>query len=406
MEDLNLPVLMLKTNNQIKALKVDELRKACKVLGVSGYSKLKKDALVDLVISEINEQRNLLNQLPTVESASEVTHLPSKEPDKVIYIDNKPYEAFARPHLERILGDCTGMKLDEFELHIKKVCADTLIPLLVKYGARTLVGSVTAKMQGSKSFRLDHVHTTKGQIYDVKLHEDPEVSASRQRLFVAQWKETISSLRNSINSQSDQRVTSYTDKKVLKPEVDNVSLVNWGRENLTNPSFMVRGIALAILSGRRMVEIHGTSTYELVDGNFIRIHGLAKTKTVGATGVFVPLCEPELWLNSINGMTRGKSHETVNEVISRNYSRSYKKLFESWGLEKFKDTRDVYANTCYETIVSSNRFEKPETTLKALMCHFSGTATNFYVKLKACPMPELLHVFTAYEDLRTTKGVR
>ena len=66
---------------------------------------------------------------------------------------------------------------------------------------------------------------------------------------------------------------SYTCEAI--DSIDSFAIVQWAISNLNHQKYIVKGLALSLLSDRRTIEIYGTTQYKL-DSIGIRAIGIVK----------------------------------------------------------------------------------------------------------------------------------
>ena len=182
-------------------------------------------------------------------------------------------------------------------------------------------------------------------------------------LLYSKYKETI----QDINSEYDLIVN--PDKKDRIRDLNSEAIVNWAIDTLENDDRWHRvSLALAVVSGRRMVEIHGENRdFEIGNGLITPIvngraidkcykfpqtlvfTGQAKTKSKDDLSFQIPvLCDPQLFINRWQNLPPERLNLTptiVNKRVSTAISTATKKLRAELGLKSYKDSRDVYGDT-------------------------------------------------------------
>lgn len=167
-----------------------------------------------------------------------------------------------------------------------------------------------------------------------------------------------------INLEYDRSV--QPEKKEFIATIDHQKILNWAIATLKNESRWHRvSLALAVVSGRRMVEIHGEDRgFDIGNGIIIPIvngreidkvynfpqtlifSGQAKSRSRNDINFEIPvLCDPQLFIarwQSLPPERLNQDSTTVNRVISSAISTATKKLRPELGIKKYKDSRDIY----------------------------------------------------------------
>lgn len=122
------------------------------------------------------------------------------------------------------------------------------------------------------------------------------------------------------------------------------------------------GIALGLITGRRMGEVHGYSTFEPVDDTHVMFINQLKTKMVDTKTYIIPVTDTELVIHLEQKLRLlGRRKHTlaqINHTISPSYNRN-SEGFTSIGLDTFRDTRIVY--TLYH-----NHYTRPDNYSRAM----------------------------------------
>ena len=108
------------------------------------------------------------------------------------------------------------------------------------------------------------------------------------------------------------------------------------------------GVALALLTGRRLAELFGEAVFEKVDETTVRFTGQLKVKARGDIGGYeIPVIDADLvieldrWLEAAD--RKHITPDRVNKNISVAFSRNKVQHLDIVGLAAFKNTRDAYA---------------------------------------------------------------
>ncbi len=203
-----------------------------------------------------------------------------------------------------------------------------------------------------------------------------------------------------INTEYDRLVN--PEKKARVSDLNTDAIVNWAIETLKNDDRWHRvSLALAVVSGRRMVELHGENRHFEVGNGIITpivndraldktyqfpqtlvFTGQAKTKSKDDLSFQIPvLCEPQLFLERWNNLPPERLNldpTIVNKRVSTLISNATKKLRASLGIKAYKDSRDIYSNMVMVYFDSTNDLsDKEREILKGhLLGHEMRIATS------------------------------
>lgn len=350
---------------QIKSLTVAELKACCKALNLRGYSRLNKISLIDLVYrasdierqSLINSESDRLNNSDRSIEAKKIKRRENalKEHPINIAIFNKLLRK--------------GLNSETIANTVFKICSDN-------YADLTVAKNCTQRL----NIVLPETNLSPKEQSEVKSH----------------WRKLVYAINYARKEQENLLLKSYAREAI--DTLDSRAIVDWAISNLTNDKYIIKGLALAVLSGRRMIEIYGDTQYQSFSVG-IRAKGLAKkSDNQNDECIFIPLCDRTLWLKSLKSLESiGKrllDKKQVNGSISKLTSRHFPKHLQELKVEKFKDCRDVYAAIVYQTFQLVARDSIPFT--KAVMGHETQESTAYYRKFDCEPMTELQQIFKEY----------
>jgi hypothetical protein len=186
-----------------------------------------------------------------------------------------------------------------------------------------------------------------------------------------------------------------------KTKLDGNKIINWAREIVESAAKketkLITGwyqvtLALAILSGRRMEEIHGQSEhfpivnryYELRENNTIFINQLAKNPAnIGF--VFTPLIDSETWFKAFNNLPDSKlglMENKVNQIVSSVLSKKLKNTYKELGIKQYKDSRDFYIAYRVKTEYKENKtnYNNESDFVQSIIGHNAKNSGHSYEK--------------------------
>jgi hypothetical protein len=198
------------------------------------------------------------------------------------------------------------------------------------------------------------------------------------------WDKLIRPINYARCDLDTQRKKSYSEK--AEKSIDAKPVIEWALENLNSTKQVYLGLALSILSGRRMVEIFGTSKYSLGQQNGILIEGIAKKKETQTNFCeFIPLVDSKLWLHHLERLEsmgyRNKTPRQINDSVARMASRDFPEMLKNVDVNKFKDARDFYAGFVYATF-NKRGVNIPLVFTQYIMGHDSSDSTAYYQKFE------------------------
>ena len=339
------------TERQIDGLKKQDLLEICKyVLKIKRYSSLKKSELVKLVFSTTNMRRNELinNELELKINQEKVlqkvvsgentgrTNVPTDVESVVMNLVNnghKPYQ-IARELFNIIKINSDNKTLSIANNYSKKL--ENVLKLKSNEINKNLVENSPYKM-GDIDFQgnlitCESPYTFTGQIYEF-------------------WKKECKSGRDIYQNKVRERL--ITSTKIAKNGYININpVIEWAIDQIENGKNIVhQSLAFSILTGRRRVEVFGTTEY-FVGNVGIICKGLAKKKDEKSDEYFeiLPLYDKNKLVDFINNHPKRGFDETtvarnINVLINRNFPMSLRDL----GIDKYKTSRDFYASVLVAT---------------------------------------------------------
>ena len=195
------------------------------------------------------------------------------------------------------------------------------------------------------------------------------------------------------NKEYGQKVEGYGTPETML-EINGSVVVNWCQKILTdyinnpNPDKDWQGVslALALTSGRRMDELHGTCRFFIVSDNKLKSVGLSKKSDDNSVLISPCLVNNELWLNTYNRLPdkrKGLTNIKVNQNISKLVSDSLKaKVYPELGINQYKDSRDFFVAYLLKNEWDVDKHGSQLSYAKSLLGHDSKKITISYEKIK------------------------
>jgi hypothetical protein len=196
-----------------------------------------------------------------------------------------------------------------------------------------------------------------------------------------------------VNKEYGQKVEGYGTPETML-EIDGSVVVNWSEKVLTdyinnpNPDKDWQGVslALALTSGRRMDEIHGTCRFFAVSDNNLKSVGLSKKSDEDSVLISPCLVDNQLWLYAYNRLPekrKGLNNIKVNQNISKLVSDSLKtKIYPDLGINQYKDSRDFFVAYLIKNVWDVDKHGSQLNYAKNLLGHDSKKITLSYEKIK------------------------
>ena len=358
--------IALMSLEQIKSLRVSDLKDCCKLLGLRGYSKLTKPLLIETLFNASDVERQAI--------------VATKE-ESVTATEKKAQQAKIERR-EKMLSQHPINVIAINTLRDKKKLEPSAIASILFKVCCQFYADITVAKECTKKLNLILPKTT--------------LTQEEQKQIKETWGEQVYAMNFARKELEKTLLRSYALK--AEKSINTEEVIDWAITNLYHKNRLIRGITLAILSGRRMVEIYGDTQYKLGDVGIIAEGVAKKSNAESDVCEFVPLCDRNEWLEALNGMEkRGYTKKQVNANISSEMSKKFPEDLKELGVEKFKDTRDVYAAIAYQTFQLVVRDAIPFT--KKVMGHNSQESTSYYHKFDCKPLDSLKDEFKAFTRL-------
>lgn len=384
--------LALKTKDTFEGMTVKELKESCKVLGLTKYSKQTKPVLLERVWKATEPLRlKVYTENAIAQQKAEQDELAQARKQARGAVE---YEVFGKEHIKQAFSDYEG--------DLERTAVSLYTKAMLTHKPVTILKTLTSKL--------------KRQLELIEFHSDPIYDRHMKDTFYNQhWMKLMKPIRALEQSKDAVRINSYASKSTDKLALDSDEIIEWGLTHLDAENQLIRGIALAVLSGRRMVEVFGLTTFEQA-GDFIHADGLAKKNPEGDTDCyFIPFCDPSDWFKSLSGLIRGYDlidgledetalKKKINGSLSKLYSRHHKTIFEDFGLifdrgkvGSYKDLRDVYAGVVFQTFKTiADSEDGAMDRTQQNMGHSNAEATKYYRKYDVKPLTAKKPIFESY----------
>ena len=196
-----------------------------------------------------------------------------------------------------------------------------------------------------------------------------------------------------VNKEYGQKVEGYGTPETML-EINGSVVVNWCEQTLTNyinnpnPDKDWQGVslALALTSGRRMDELHGTCRFFTVSDNNLKSVGLSKKEDKNSVLISPCLVDNKLWLDAYNRLPekrKGLDNMKVNQNISKLLSDSLKTTtYPELGIRVYKDSRDFFVAYLIKKVWDVDKHGSQLNYAKNLLGHDSKKITLSYEKIK------------------------
>ena len=198
-----------------------------------------------------------------------------------------------------------------------------------------------------------------------------------------------SSIKGELNALEKKKATTREGSEYITVDTDSIrSFCEVVLEEPDKFTWHRISIALAATSGRRASEIHGTCRFEL-DGEKVKAIGLTKKATNDAEFSFKPLwVTSEQWLDAYNKLPAERVNQTnaiVDGRIRKLIMDSCGSLLNSWNLKSYHWLRSFYI--CYRVDTEHDRRlhgSEPK-FVSEIIGHDNQDAGAFYNKLNTKP---------------------
>lgn len=334
---------------------------------IKGISKLKKAKLIDAIL----ELTKPLKEKQLRDTAISMELMSEFDIDESFlnraYVENLPPEYTA---------DVVAKKL--LDLHEKGVITASTMAKTKMKNLRVILDSVKLADSNSSEWCNETYKLVREQI---KVH-DREVN----RQYNEETKETY--------GDSDKGGLVFLDKDKIIDWMNDT--IDWAieQDNLEKGWHKV-SFALALATGRRMVEIHGTTKFEKVDENHLKTIGLAKKESDDVELVSPCLINTDKWLAAYSKLPekrRNQHSDIVNKVISRAISEAIASIIDELGFRNanpknnktkgsYKDSRDFYAAYLIEERYHKKAGKREAVYVKEALGHTSKRQGDSYQKI-------------------------
>ena len=198
---------------------------------------------------------------------------------------------------------------------------------------------------------------------------------------------------SSVNKEYGQKVENYGTPDTMM-EINGNIVIDWCNQTLTdyvnNPTpdkgWHKVSLALALTTGRRMDEIHGTCRYFAVSDNQLKAVGLSKKPDDENVLISPCLVDNQLWLDAYNHLPenrKGLDNIKINQTISKAITDSLKaKVYPILGINQYKDSRDFYVAYLIKNVWNVDKHGSQLNYAKSLLGHDSKKITLSYEKIK------------------------
>ena len=195
-----------------------------------------------------------------------------------------------------------------------------------------------------------------------------------------------------VRVNQDYKQTNETRTAEDFMRVDGEVVLNWARETIewaASQDNLERGwhkvsLALALTSGRRQGEIHGTTAYELVDSSHIKATGLLKKSSDDFELTFHCLTDANLWMQALNNLPekrRNQPNSRVNSTIRPAISGSIGSKIAELGFKTYSNSRDFYINYHIDRFFDRQTHGTETSYVKNLVGHSTQRIAVSYIKM-------------------------
>ena len=205
-------------------------------------------------------------------------------------------------------------------------------------------------------------------------------------------KNYVSKYHFETNQEYSQTVEDYGADEESLVKFEGLVIVSWAKAQIDwacEQRDLLKGwhatsLALAITSGRRMDEIHGTCEYEVVDADTLRATGLSKKASDDSVLESPCLIDAYKWVEALNKLPENRRHQdnaTVNNVIRVAIRDSVEGVLKTkLGFKMYKDSRDFYVCYLLATKYERTKHGSEINFAKKLIGHESKKNTLSYQK--------------------------
>ena len=365
--------IALLSQEQLACKTKAELSIMAKTLGLTGYTKLNKPELSQLVYKASNVLRAAI--------INEQLKKDEVEKEKIL---RKHQNFLDESNADNVISVHSIEKVAS-QFKENEQAPENTAKVLYELCQRQGYAPITIAKEQSRRLRVIFEDNKLSEIFTYEF---------KDRLY-QEWLNLTRPITVASRLEDEKRIQSYAieaEKTIDATE----AIIQWAKDNLNNTKrIYLQAIAIGILSGRRMAEICGDAKFS--EGKVgVIITGLAKKKGDDARAEFVPLCDVDEFLTAINKYPkRGYTPRQVNKNIGATISKQFPKYLKELGLEKFKDCRDFYGAVMYESFKLAGARE-PKTFTKYCMGHESEEATNYYRKFEVKGVEDLIPILKDY----------
>jgi len=206
----------------------------------------------------------------------------------------------------------------------------------------------------------------------------------------SEYLKLIKDITTKVNKEYKDRIDNRTAEDCKSIDGDMTltwatELIEWAaqQDNLKRGWHKV-SFALAMTSGRRQSEIHGTTTYKLVDSAHIEATGLAKKQDPNNTLIFKPLVPAELWIKAFSNLPEERKNQSgakINGTIRKAIWDSIGSKMLAFGFTKYHDSRDFYINYHIDRFYDRTIHVTEVQYVAGLVGHESNKTAPSYLKM-------------------------
>lgn len=204
-------------------------------------------------------------------------------------------------------------------------------------------------------------------------------------------KEFASKYHKLTNKEYAKTVETYGNEDNLR-KVKGTPIIAWcnevidwaySQDNLEKGWHKV-SFALALTSGRRMDEIHGTCQFEAVNDTTLKATGLSKKREEDYAHESPCLINAYKWVNALNKLPekrRNQENSVVNGTIRKAIEPVIERTLGQFELTTYKDSRDFYVSYLIAKDYNKSKHGSEINYAKKLIGHESKKQTLSYEKL-------------------------
>ena len=389
---LNQNDIALKTIEQLRSHTKSDLAYFCKEIGIKGYSKLRKEELVQFVYEQYSNIRAVLINTIEKQEAVEQKQLAIQEANAIE--DAQASKRVDSGTIEYLTITAKSYKNPPVE-NIYRHIAESVLAIYERegYSINYILTDLTKQFYKA-------VKEYKGSDKDKDLFYE----ACRR-----EWILLMRPFRSANNEISFYKKLQYDSKPEIELGDATEDVVQWAITNLKSDNYKSVGTAISILTGRRRGEVFGTTTFTVKDG-MIYCEGLLKKATrEESKAIIVPLYDPQAIVDAVNELEeygyRGLTKNQLRENISKCFGKSESRYLKDIGFQNYHKTRDFYAAYCHEAFTLVGIHRAYLITSKT-MAHKSLDTTEHYNKFGVKPVlsEELAERMTTYYKMAMSRS--